>query len=80
MLYYSGSSEIVWFPIDDLNRTDSDMTLLFLAGNSIKYEFNVSDPWFSANTVIAGEDGQISPDLPVNRKSLSRLKKARVRA
>ena len=69
VLYDRAAPGAAWLPIDELNQTDSDLTLLFLAGNSIRYDVNVSDPWFSANAVY-GDPGSsyIAPDLPVSRK------------
>jgi hypothetical protein len=38
-----------WEPIPPLNRTDADVTLIFIAPNSILYESPVDDPVFSAH-------------------------------
>lgn len=35
-------------PIPALNRTDADVTIMFLASNAVSYESPVLDPWFHA--------------------------------
>lgn len=40
-----------WVPFPPLNRTDADVHLIYVAGNSILYENPVEDPVFSAHIV-----------------------------
>jgi hypothetical protein len=52
-----------WEPIPPLNRTDADVTLIFIAPNSVVYETPVDDPVFSAHStnssiVISVLEGQ----------------------
>jgi hypothetical protein len=49
------SDELVqWQPIPEFNRTDADVTLFYLAHNSIVYQSPNTDPWFSANQKLVG--------------------------
>ncbi|KAK4697740.1 hypothetical protein P7C71_g386, partial [Lecanoromycetidae sp. Uapishka_2] len=41
-----------WLPVPALNRTDADVSILFLTQNSVSYTSPVADPFFSANIVI----------------------------
>jgi hypothetical protein len=45
----AGDANPVWIPAPQLNRTDADVSLFFLAPNSIEYDSPVDDPWFSAH-------------------------------
>jgi hypothetical protein len=50
-----------WVPVDELARTEADVTLMFLAPNSIKYFEANDDPFFGANVrrnagSVAGDD------------------------
>ncbi|KAI9699287.1 MAG: hypothetical protein M1836_002897 [Candelina mexicana] len=45
----SNTSSNSWRPIAALNRTDADITLLFLEQNSITYQAPCDDPMFSAH-------------------------------
>jgi hypothetical protein len=45
------SSTNAWFPIPELNRTDADVTLMFVMSNSIYYDVPNTDPIFSATLV-----------------------------
>ncbi|RVX69850.1 hypothetical protein B0A52_05684 [Exophiala mesophila] len=38
-----------WTSIPELDQTSADLTLIFLASNSIKYTYPTNDPFFSAN-------------------------------
>lgn len=38
-----------WEPIEQLNRTDGDVSLIFIAPNAIMYSEKVHDPVFKAN-------------------------------
>lgn len=38
-----------WTSIPELEQTSADLTLIFLASNSIKYTYPTNDPFFSAN-------------------------------
>lgn len=42
-------SEGGWVPVDALNRTDADISLLFISSNSIRYTAPCGDPIFSAH-------------------------------
>lgn len=46
----------VWSPIAAFNRTDADVSMFFLAANSIIYTYPNSDPIFSAN--VASDSGE----------------------
>lgn len=55
---YAGASHGGWDPIPALNRTDGDVSILFLTPNSITYQEPVTDPFYSAttpNTVLVGD-------------------------
>lgn len=41
-----------WKPIDDLNRTDADVTVFYLNSNGMRYTSPVSDPFFYAQREI----------------------------
>lgn len=43
------TSEGGWIPIDALNRTDADISLLFVSSNSIRYMEPCGDPMFAAH-------------------------------
>jgi hypothetical protein len=43
--------ETNWVPIPEFNRTDADVTIFFLAQNSMSYDFPNSDALFGANTI-----------------------------
>lgn len=45
----AGALQDTWQPITELARTDADVTLFYLAQNSIIYETPVNDPFFSAH-------------------------------
>jgi hypothetical protein len=46
-----GAQNQTWFPVPALNVKNADLSVAFLAQNSIEYLSPVSDPWFSANQV-----------------------------
>ena len=54
--YDDGLDFNVWTPIDELMRHDGDVTVMFLAANSLLYLDEVLDPWFQAtaseNTIL----------------------------
>ena len=47
---YAGYSGGAWAPISALNRTDADVSIFFVAPNSVMYEKPVTDPLFAATT------------------------------
>lgn len=51
-----------WEPVSPLNRTDADITLIFIASNSVMYDTPVDDPVFSAHAIsnlnISDSEGQ----------------------
>lgn len=49
LLAYAGLSTIGWLPAPALNRTDADVSIFFLAPNSVAYLSPVEDPFFAAN-------------------------------
>ncbi|KAL9638460.1 MAG: hypothetical protein Q9164_001539 [Protoblastenia rupestris] len=51
MARLSSMAEGGWKPIAALNRSDADVTIVFLAPNAVKYESPVLDPFFSAITL-----------------------------
>lgn len=60
-----------WEPIPALNRTDGDISIFFLAPNSVTYQEPVTDPFYSATTVtpllVGGRNLTFySPDYLVN--------------
>ncbi|KAL8719745.1 MAG: hypothetical protein Q9225_003289 [Loekoesia sp. 1 TL-2023] len=71
ILANAGSSQ-TWIPISQLNRTDADVTLMFLAPNEVQYLLPVTDPLFTATLpgiVLPSTDGNItyySPDYTVS--------------
>lgn len=58
----AGPSTGGWDPLPEINRTDADVTLIFLMQNSVSYSEPVDDPIFAAHTtldlsmVVAGAD------------------------
>lgn len=50
-----------WKPIAELNRTDADLSIMFLSQNSISYAEPVDDPMFSAH--IAFDFGSLNLDF-----------------
>ena len=45
-----------WIPIPELNRTDADVSVVFLSQNSVYYLAPVDDPFFAAHTLIGPTD------------------------
>ena len=43
----------VFVPVKEINTTQSDLSLLFLAPNSIRFAAQVDDPVFSAHEYVA---------------------------
>ncbi|KAH8646918.1 hypothetical protein BX600DRAFT_443886 [Xylariales sp. PMI_506] len=41
--------DVLWIPLPEFNRTDADVTALFMSQNHISYLQPTSDPWFTAN-------------------------------
>ncbi|KAL9131417.1 MAG: hypothetical protein Q9217_000631 [Psora testacea] len=50
---YAGIASNGWKPVAALNRSDGDVSIMFLASNSVQYEVPVHDPFFSATTLSA---------------------------
>jgi hypothetical protein len=53
-----------WQPIPEFNRTDADVTLFYLAHNSMVYLSPNTDPWFSANQKLIGTDPPTYNGIP----------------
>jgi hypothetical protein len=49
---YAGDPSNVWIPVPQFNRTDADVSLYFLAFNTIHFSSPVDDPWFSAHIIF----------------------------
>ena len=45
-----------WTPIQQLNRTDAEVSLYFLGADSISFTEPVDDPWFSAHRALEIKD------------------------
>ncbi|KAI9832552.1 MAG: hypothetical protein M1819_004342 [Sarea resinae] len=45
----AGVAGNTWLPVDDLNRTDADVSLFFLTPNAIGFAEPVDDPFFAAH-------------------------------
>ncbi|KAH6679397.1 hypothetical protein B0J14DRAFT_686453 [Halenospora varia] len=54
-----------WDPISEFNRTDADVTVFFLAQNSMLYDFPNSDALFGANTVLPDNNNYSATEIPV---------------
>lgn len=52
------AAESGWKPIPELNRTDADIVIMFLAQNNVAYAEPVDDPMFSAHRALGF--GQVS--------------------
>jgi hypothetical protein len=48
-VHNAGVANSTWNPIPALNRTDADVSILFMSQNSLTYYKPVYDPWFLAN-------------------------------
>ncbi|KAL8792003.1 MAG: hypothetical protein Q9195_005421 [Heterodermia aff. obscurata] len=48
----AGSAAKAWVPIPALNRTDGDISIFFLAPNSVIYSAPVTDPFFTATIPV----------------------------
>lgn len=46
----SGTNDRAWLPVPALARTDADVSIFFLAPNSVEYSGPVQDPFFTATT------------------------------
>ncbi|KAG8526380.1 uncharacterized protein KY384_000373 [Bacidia gigantensis] len=57
---YSGQAQQTWYPIPELNRTDADVTIMFLAPNTVSYLSPVYDPWFHATTPTNLSSGDLN--------------------
>ncbi|KAL8686954.1 MAG: hypothetical protein Q9218_006742 [Villophora microphyllina] len=72
LIAYVGSPQSYWVPSPTLNRTDGDISLFFLASNSVLYEDPVADPFYAATHPIQPllRDGKnrtyYSPDANVS--------------
>lgn len=53
---YSANKLSGWEPIPELNRTDADVTLFYLAHNSMVYLSPSNDPWIKASDPLNGTD------------------------
>ena len=60
-----GTSDPTWTPIDELNRTDADVSVPFLTSNSIIYNEPVDDDLFSAHQPANLTEPSYSPDVEV---------------
>ena len=49
-----------WSPSKELGRTDADVTIMFLAPNTVTYTSPVYDPWFRATTVSSSPESNNS--------------------
>ncbi|KAI8710968.1 hypothetical protein NCS52_01510200 [Fusarium sp. LHS14.1] len=47
--YSLAGADSAWEPIEQLNRTDGDVSLIFIAPNAIMYSEKIHDPVFKAN-------------------------------
>jgi len=47
-----GAENRTWFPVSAVQVKNADVSVAFLAQNSIQYTLPVSDPWFSAHQFI----------------------------
>jgi hypothetical protein len=47
-----GAQNQTWLPVSALNVRNADVSVAFLAQNSVEYLSPVSDPWFSANQMF----------------------------
>ena len=67
-IYATPGTANVWEPIPELNRTDADVSVFFLAQNNVYYDSPVLDPFFSANikdsTPAAGTGENLTSYLP----------------
>jgi hypothetical protein len=52
-----------WIPVNEFNRTDGDVSVYFLAQNSVAYLAPVFDPFFSANGTARPIDLGLSRNL-----------------
>ncbi|KAL8824813.1 MAG: hypothetical protein Q9170_008033 [Blastenia crenularia] len=65
---FAGDPNQPWEPISALNRTDADVSIFFLAANSITYSQPVTDPFYTATTLNQIDGTNItyySPDYQV---------------
>jgi hypothetical protein len=49
-----GTPSTAWTPIDELDRTDADVSAIMLTSNSVRYDNPVDDPIFATNTMMNG--------------------------
>jgi len=50
--YLLGADAMNWTPIPDFNKSNADISLFFMAGNSVSYYDPVDDPYFSAHRIF----------------------------
>ena len=50
-MYYGGSTEHLWTPVEALRREDADVSIVFMTANSIAFNGMVHDPFFAADQI-----------------------------
>jgi hypothetical protein len=71
-LLHNATGPAQWIPVSNLTRTDADVTIVFIAPNSIKFRAQVKDPVFQAtypNTELSNTEERFTvynPDYQVS--------------